>query len=46
MDVEQIMEQVCDRCHWPYVESQEDLEERCEACPIYDALKRLAGKEE
>jgi len=46
MNVEQIMEQICDNCHWPYVEAQEWLEERCEACPIEAQLRRLAEKEE
>lgn len=47
MTWEEIMEQVCDRCHYPYIiDDQEQLDERCEACPIEAALKRLAEKEE
>ncbi|MBR5889113.1 MAG: hypothetical protein IKY92_03635 [Akkermansia sp.] len=47
MDVEEIMEQVCDRCHYPYIiDDQEQLDERCEACPIEAMLKQLANKEE
>lgn len=46
MEVEQIMELICDSCHWPYVEAQEHLDERCEACPIEAAIRRLANKEE
>lgn len=47
MSWEEIMEQVCDRCHYPYIiDDQEQLDERCAACPIEAALKRLVGKEE
>ena len=43
MNVEEIMEQICDRCHYPYIEAQEWLDERCEACPIEAAIRRLAN---
>ena len=44
MNVEEIMELICDRCHYPYIiEDQEHLDERCEACPIEAALKQLAN---
>ena len=46
MNVEEIMEQICDRCHYPYIENQDHLDERCEACPIEAAVRRLANKEE
>lgn len=46
MGVDEIMEQICDRCHYPYIEAQELLDERCEACPIEAAIRRLANKEE
>lgn len=46
MDVEEIMELICDRCHYPYIEAQAHLDERCEACPIEAAIRRLANKEE
>ena len=46
MNVEHIMELICDNCHWPYVEAQEWLDERCEACPIVAAIRRLAEKED
>ena len=45
MTVEEIMEQVCELCHWPYVEAESDLEERCERCPVEAALRRLENKE-
>ena len=46
MDVEQIMEQICELCPWPYVETdQERMDDRCAACPIEEHLRRLAGKE-
>lgn len=32
--VENIMEQVCDCCHWPYVEDEGGLERRCAECTI------------
>lgn len=47
MEVEQIMEQICELCHWPYVETdQESMDDRCAACPIEAQLRRLANKEE
>jgi hypothetical protein len=47
MDVEQIMEQICDRCHYPYIiNDQEQLDERCEARPIEAAIRRLAERKE
>lgn len=39
---ENIMTAVCDLCHYPYVETdQEALEERCEVCPVEKLLKEL-----
>lgn len=46
MNVEEIMEQICERCHYPYIEDQDHLDDRCEACPIEAAVRRLANKEE
>lgn len=47
MDAEQIMEQICELCHWPYVETdQETMDERCDACTVMAQLLRLANKEE
>lgn len=43
MDAEEIMELICDRCHYPYIEDQDHLDERCEACPIVAAIRRLAN---
>lgn len=43
MDVEEIMELICDRCHYPYIEDQDNLDERCEACPIVAAIRQLAN---
>ena len=46
-DLEQIMWQVCDNCHWPYVEADQDaMDARCAACPIEAAIRRLAGMED
>lgn len=40
--VETIMTVVCDLCHFPYVETdQEELDLRCESCPVERALKEL-----
>ena len=39
--LEHIMEKVCDCCHWPYVCGEEELEERCEECPVEAAIKRM-----
>ena len=38
--VETIMELVCDCCHWPYVESEEGLEDRCEQCEVEKAIRQ------
>ena len=47
MGVEQIMEQICDNCHWPYVETdQQAMEDRCAACQIETQLRQLESKEE
>lgn len=32
--LETIMEEVCGLCHWPFVEGQAALDERCERCPV------------
>lgn len=41
---EAIMEAVCGICHFPYVETdQEDLDDRCAACPIEQLLKEVGG---
>ena len=46
MGVERIMEQVCELCHWPYIETdQEEMDARCAACPIEAQLRQLAEKE-
>ena len=40
--VETVMAAVCDICHWPYVETnQEILEERCAVCPVERILKEM-----
>lgn len=41
VDIEDIMEQICDRCHWPYVCDEDELEERCEECPIEKEIQKL-----
>lgn len=36
---EKIMTKVCEICHWPYVETdQEALDARCEGCPVEQAV--------
>lgn len=40
MDIEDIMEQICDTCHWPYVCDEEELEERCAECAVEKTIKR------
>lgn len=33
MNIEPIMEKICDNCHWPYVEPNEDsLKDQCDHC--------------
>ena len=41
---EQLLAYVCDNCHWPYVLSQEDLDERCKTCTVESNLKALLKK--
>ncbi|MBQ7346055.1 MAG: hypothetical protein IJW45_08360 [Oscillospiraceae bacterium] len=42
--IETVMEAVCELCHWPYVETdQEQLEERCAACPVERCLKEVGS---
>lgn len=31
---EEQAEQLCDRCHYSFVKSQEELEGICESCPL------------
>lgn len=46
MNVDEILELICDRCHYPYVQDQEHLDELCEHCLIVAALQSLANKKE
>ena len=40
--MEQCMTAACDLCHLPYtVSDQEDLDDRCEACPVGKLLVEL-----
>lgn len=39
--MEEIMELICDYCHWPYIEDEEGLEGRCEECPIEKEIRKL-----
>ena len=41
---EQLLADVCDNCHWPYVLSQEDLDERCKTCTAESDLEALFQK--
>ena len=36
---EQLLADVCDNCHWPYVLSQEDLDEHCKNCTVESDLE-------
>ena len=44
MDFEEIMEQICDTCHWPYVCDQDALEKHCEHCAVEATIKRALEK--
>ena len=46
MNVDEILELICDRCHYPYTETQDQLDELFEACPIVAALQSLTNKKE
>ena len=46
MDIEQVMEKICDCCHWPYVEADQDaLDARCECCTIEKDVMALRTEE-
>lgn len=37
---EKIMVKVCEVCHWPYAETdQENLDDRCVCCPVEQAVE-------
>ena len=46
MNFDEIMELICDRCHYPYIEAQEHLDELCEACPIAAMLQNITKENE
>ena len=40
--IETIMTAVCDLCHWPYVEENQDaLDRRCANCPVESVIREL-----
>jgi len=41
---EQLLADVCDNCHWPYVLSQEALDEHCKTCTVESDLEALLKK--
>lgn len=42
---EQLLTDVCDNCHWPYVLShQEDLDEHCKNCTVESDLEAFLQK--
>lgn len=45
MDFENVMELICDSCHWPYVCDEDELEERCAECEIEKEIRKLVGGE-
>lgn len=41
-EIERIMERICDLCHHPYVETdQEALDEICSTCPVEAEIRAL-----
>lgn len=39
--LEKAMEAVCEICHFPYIETeQEAMTDRCDGCPVMQALER------
>lgn len=39
---EAVMEAVCDRCHWPYVMTDQDaLDSVCENCPAEKKIRAV-----
>ena len=43
-DFKTIMESVCEICHWPYVDEQDELDARCENCPVEAVLSNFFNK--
>ena len=40
--IEALMELICDRCHYPYVEEdQEAMDATCEICPIEERIREF-----
>lgn len=40
--IENLMEQICELCHYPYVVSDQDaMDEICETCSIEDKIREL-----
>jgi len=46
VDFEEIMEKICDTCHWPYVCSEDELEEHCAKCEAEATIKRALSRNE
>ena len=42
MGLEEIMQQICDTCHWPYVEPDEASldDNHCRHCPIEENIRK------
>ena len=43
-DIENIMELICDRCHYPWITTEEELEDYCAECEIEREIRRLTEK--
>lgn len=42
--IETVMTAVCELCHWPYAETDQDaLDARCAVCPVERMLKEVGG---
>lgn len=39
--VENIMELICDRCHYPWITTEEELEDYCAECEIERELRAV-----
>lgn len=42
---EELLNQICDGCHWTFVCMQEELDEHCDECNIAELVEELVNEE-
>lgn len=41
---QELLQNICDRCHYCYVYNQEELDEKCDKCCISDLVEELCNE--